>query len=428
MKFDRRNMLGLGLLVAGLVVGYVGGVVTVRTGVVQPEQKAMFATQHHASVEPQPQSQVEKISYNSEGGTIHGDQQEVASAGHSSSSDVPAQNYSLTSFEPDTFHDMLLDQDLLRRWAGFSCLVNDLNGAEIGRAMEVMDQFPTVYALDSERELLLHAWAQRDADSALAYVQSLEDFGQRQRGLVQVLSGWATIAPHDAMAWASEFSEVEDSRYKVAVVRGMARQDPHEAARYMEVMPSGPNRLKAAELLVQRFAQDGVGILQDWVSGVEDTGLRKDLVRLAVKEIAPYDTDRAVAWVASLTGHAEQEAAANALAMTWAQKAPEKAIDWAIGLKQDDVKEKAMALVVEGWATSDPVAAGEWLMDHFDHVNLDKSIVRFAYRFQRSDPELAMSWAEAIQDVALRDKTLGNLIQIWSAADPESADQYFESL
>jgi ABC-type branched-subunit amino acid transport system substrate-binding protein len=122
---------------------------------------------------------------------------------------------------------------------GSSPLARSLAMSKLLESLSTENALSVMAALEENRadgddwELLRYAWASIDPEGALADALSLE--GRRQRdALEDTITGWTSKSPDDAMAWVNALEDAGDrERNRNRLMEGMADHDIGNATTYV---------------------------------------------------------------------------------------------------------------------------------------------------------------------------------------------------
>ncbi len=249
-----------------------------------------------------------------------------------------------------------------------------------------------------EEQLLLARYAEVDPETALTYVEALDD-SKRELGVMTVLSSWASQDPEMASAYVEENLDdfgILDQRQadSAGVLAGeWARSDPEVALDWAESLPEEVRGEVQERIMAQLVAEDPAQALAA-LDGMPPGYERREMLESVVGQWAHGDPAAAAAWVT----------------------------DQAAG------DERLTASLMSSWMQDSPMEASHWLSCLPDSEGRDAAIVAMtASRALLRDPEAATVWSSTIGDQSMRAEVLQSSLNRWFAVDPAAAEAWWQT-
>jgi hypothetical protein len=170
------------------------------------------------------------------------------------------------------------------------------------------------------------AWGRNDPSGALVEASRLTG-GDRGAAMNSLVNAWAGKDPIGVLEWAlggaNGFDEAKDAAIQSGI-RGIARVDPDDASRRINVVPSAL-QASATSALVEVWSEVDAEAAADWLSAKP----RGPLI----------------------------DGAAGRLALSLAKEDPEMAMEWALAISAPESRQQTAREVARQWRERDPVSA-----------------------------------------------------------------------
>ncbi len=240
-----------------------------------------------------------------------------------------------------------------------------LQAADLPLMMTMLDEtqtFADAFRRRSLRTLVMEQMARTDPAGAWALLEKWEKGSYRN----QFLQAWAQVDAEGALAWA-EGQGKDGVNFAKEIVNGLV---PDNMAVFLKILPSlKPDQIStervgtAFRLLAADDPAAAVRLL-DSLGG----GAKQNTATSALGEgWARRDAKAAYAWAKDLTDPAQRESALRGVFRAWAETDPKGTAAKLDELTKDTDMAKAAAgespvrAVVRAWAAQDPKAAAAWL-------------------------------------------------------------------
>lgn len=236
-------------------------------------------------------------------------------------------------------------------------------------------------------------WAEKDADAALRWLNSLKPDTARDAAMIEVMG---TIADRDAVRALRMLKDIADPTLaadaRVAVFehmsveaasdmieRGEIRADMQREMtalarhnlmagsfdvnqRTMQMLPSGPVRDAFALVLAETQTSAGtfdrsMGVITQMSPGPE----RWDAMRDLGSSRAHHSVADTTSWLATLPAGFGRDAAIEGFASHVAEKDPKLATEWSSSVGDPIFRQRTMQDAYKAWASRDPAASAAWL-------------------------------------------------------------------
>ena len=314
----------------------------------------------------------------------------------------------------------LNDSDPIRKNASIAQMLVELTP---GNASEMLAAFESSSSgRDNDRLFndFLYAWARVSGEEAIKYAMDPESPRRTRGDEMMAISGWAASDPNSAMSYVEQVENAETRQWMhLGVTKEMIKNDLDGAIAYseknMKSRARGEQMDRIADALLEQRGEQG---LIDWVNGIDHTVKENDMlsykqyaVRQSVDKIARNDREKAIEFIASKA----QEPYVDSNTLERASRYVSRTsiadeVQWLADLPPE-VKGQRHALGerFEEFIKEDFSGAGEWLASQPLGPAYDEAIQDYAMSAAKENPEAALAWVDRISDERIRNYTLGRL-------------------
>jgi hypothetical protein len=283
---------------------------------------------------------------------------------------------------------------------------------------------------DELLQMALSEWTARDASAARAWIDHLDDRGQKAGAL---RGYFATLAARDPMRALQEMERMpeneRDQRSYVAIFRAWSSKDPRAAAQTAANFPATNEngRRQLLETVTQVWAQQSPRETVAWALQLSDPQEQANLVRNVLGGWIQRETDAAVSQLLSLPPAIRDEVAHDVVESV-ARKDPDDALRIADRLPPGRGREQALATVAVNWAGRDPIAAADFARNLSEEAATDAWPKIARSWVQRGEPSAPAQWVAQLPEGAARSGAARNLMDRWAKIEPVAAAQWLQQL
>ena len=314
----------------------------------------------------------------------------------------------------------LNDFDPIRRNATISQMLLELTPANASEMLAAFENSPGGRENDRHFNDFLYAWARVSGEDALKYAMDPESPKRTRGDEMTAISGWAASDPNSAMSYVENVENPETRQWMhLGVTKEMIKNDLDGAIAYseknMKSRARGEQMDRIADALVEQRGEQG---LIDWINGIDHTVKENDMlsykthaIRQSVERIARNDREKAIQFIAD---NAQQpfvdsdtlERTSRYVSRTSIADEVQWLADLPEGIKG---QRHALGERFEEFIKEDFAGAGEWLAGQTLGPAYDEAIQDYAMSAAKDNPEAALAWVDRISDERLRNYTLGRL-------------------
>ena len=266
----------------------------------------------------------------------------------------------------------------------------------------------------------LYAWARVSGEDALKYAMDPESPKRTRGDEMTAISGWAASDPNSAMSYVENVENPETRQWMhLGVTKEMIKNDLDGAIAYseknMKSRARGEQMDRIADALIEQRGEQG---LIDWINGIDHTVKENDMlsykthaIRQSVERIARNDREKAIQFIAD--NAQEPFVDSDTLERTSryvSRTSIADEVQWLADLPEGIKGQRhALGERFEEFIKEDFSGAGEWLAGQTLGPAYDEAIQDYAMSAAKDNPEAALAWVDRISDERLRNYTLGRL-------------------
>ena len=239
----------------------------------------------------------------------------------------------------------------------------------------------------------------------------------------------------------------------------LAQRDPQAAYDRAALMPPGPDRQQAVQMIVRMFVDRDANAALAWARALRPP--EPGAVAWVLSGIAAKDPLRALDLAAGVDMPVEQMQAMQLVVASAASRDPGLApalLDRVLGLANDSQRQRLAQSILYSWASNDPVRAADWAIanaerlpptavlsvaTHYANKDLDGAAAYIARMpsqirgtwlrgvasvYTNTNPRAALSWVQQFRGGSEYDDVALAVIAAAARSDPEAAARATESL
>ena len=250
---------------------------------------------------------------------------------------------------------------------------------------------------------VISIWSATDFKSALAYVQSLPPSAS-QDGLISLVLSRAAFKENSFKGAIAIMQSLPEGRTKDLAASGISNsmsqapttaepqaamdiatgigdsemrinaqanvllrwfeRDRVAAMQCMQSLPVGPTRDLASMYIARDLSMRKIEDLPaavNMASGIGDTKMRTDTLKIAVRFWYRNDPAAAIQWMQSLPVGPSKDSAVSGISLGKSYSDPQAGMNMASEIADSDIRTEAQKNVVEEWSWRDPAAATQWI-------------------------------------------------------------------
>jgi hypothetical protein len=277
----------------------------------------------------------------------------------------------------------------------------------------------------------VRAWADLDADAALAGVVGWRDDPRVRWGLEEIAHGRAVDGDVDAardLVRTRAEGQRRDAAATGLVAGWAAVGDLDAAGAYVTEMPDGgrwdwPLDAFVRALMLRRGDQAATDWVDDLPDDVEASVVR-NAFRLVLRFVTIGDPLVGKQWYEARSSLPRAAGARGILAAEWLEHDASAAATWLLSQPDDLESRQALSAGVQRWLELDPDAAEHWLQSHPDDPIAQAGVRPLVRHLAAERPLDAIAWIERLPDSNMRERNLVDVLRMWQLSDSESANAW----
>ncbi len=273
-----------------------------------------------------------------------------------------------------------------------------------------------------EYSLLLTAWTQADAVSALSYAKENTNGGFAQDTM---LTSWASTDPEAAIRWAHSNHEGDGPNpYLPGIIRGLAQSDPARATELLASLPRSVERGRGLDFVLPHLLEQGAIATRAWIAALTDDALKNGAMERVAEKLADSDPAGTASWLVANPGEAANRRMDDVYGV-WADQDQLAALNSFRALPAGDTRSNALRGVISSVASMDPKAAVSLLNRYPNDVN-DRVVQSVVWHSFGTDPATAAIQIARIGDEQQREQMYRRTLDAWFDRDPASAQAWIQ--
>jgi len=309
------------------------------------------------------------------------------------------------------------------------------NSEQLETALGQVMEMPASRQRDQIIYEMLARWGALDPQKALAFAENIQSLEMRNRGMGEVLEGWAMADPASALNWLDTNGMQLSARvygdYLEDIIEGYAQNNAASAFQYVMNLPediSSDRRIKQGalrEVIDAMVEQNQISQALDLTLTMEESDMRNRALSEIVDEWAERDPLAAKAFIESMPDDPAYADMQRSLLSEWAEDDPVAAAEWLSSLDPETSDQARLATsLVANWTRYDMEAAANWLNSLPASPELDRAVGIYSMRAAQDDPEIALGWAKSVNDDRQRERLESRILPLLREQDTEAFEAY----
>ncbi|MEE3176320.1 MAG: hypothetical protein VX269_03105 [Verrucomicrobiota bacterium] len=323
-------------------------------------------------------------------------------------------------FAGNKLKNALADSDPIRRNATISQMLLELTPANVAEMLTAFENSPGGRENDRHFNDFLYAWARVSGEDAIKYAMD-PDSPKRTRGdEMTAISGWAVSDPDSAMRFVDQVENSDTRQWMhLGVTKAMIQNDLDGAIAYSEKNLRGRARGEQMDRIADAVMdQRGEQGLIDWINGIDHTPKENDMlsykrgaIRESLSKIARSDPDKAVQYIMdNVTEPFIDSDSLERISHYISDTSIADEVQWLAELPEEvEGQRHALGERFEDFIKEDFAGAGEWLASQPLGPAYDEAIQDYAFSAAKDNPGAALAWVDRISDERMRNDTLSRL-------------------
>lgn len=213
-----------------------------------------------------------------------------------------------------------------------------------------------------------------------------------------IFQSWMGAHPELALEWIGSQEGVSPSRV-LTLVQRWSEASPADFERYLGRLPPGAWKETVMTAACYQALPDSPVAVIRRARELRSTEQRVGIMESATREWARRDVVAATNWVGRVEDEDLQERLLGALAVGYAEAAPEFAAGWALrALPRGNVLDAAAAEIARVWSTRDPERAAVWVENLPAGGGRQRALGALLNVWMNRDSASALAWINGSRD------------------------------
>jgi hypothetical protein len=275
----------------------------------------------------------------------------------------------------------------------------------------------------SEYAMLLSGWAKIAPLEALDFAtKNTQNPFARQT----ILATWSQKDPAAAIQWARENHKGEGANpFMVGVIRGLAFQDTSMAESLLKEMPRSVERGEGLDALLPALLKQGNESARSWATNITDESLREGAIKRLSDATMDKDPEGTANWLVANPSEATRRNLDDTV-YRMAEKDPSAAMKFFQDMPAGENRSNALRGVVNATASKNPKEAAA-LMDRYSSDVNDRMVQQFVWHSFQEDPQVAVSNIGRLGNEEERNRMYSRTIEWWMQNDQKAAFQWMSN-
>jgi hypothetical protein len=266
----------------------------------------------------------------------------------------------------------------------------------------------------------LHEWARQNPLNAARFIEEIPGGSGRMAG-EYLVAHWATKDPAAALEWALGRAGPNWIGYETSQILGeMARQDPMDALTRWSGATREQQELWAPALAIEWASMDPASA-SAWARERLENGMGTTALVQSTSRWIQGDPSAAASFLRELVPGITDPADQLALVRLWLTAEPTLALDQLLGLVLAENRETFFAEILPTAAPIDPIATRAALAEIRDPGLHRRAASRVGARWGAQAPQEALDWAQTLAPGAEQESVLRSVYQGWAGTSPDAA-------
>ncbi len=275
---------------------------------------------------------------------------------------------------------------------------------------------------------VVSVWAQRDARSAISFMDTLSDERLKEQLIMSVARTYAEQAPGEALQWVFSLNpRLRDNLLRNGnIMFHMARQNPDLALETVNSIESTTLRQQALLSVISTIAMTHPEKAATYLDSIANGDTRTMATMQIAQSWGPRDPDAALAWIDTLNDM-EYRQAVSSIAQSVASRSPDRAAAYLEQIRPEGRAAWIIA-VAGGYAGRDPQQAVAWLSQFKGDEGYSQAISNVAMTVAQRDPLEAVRLVESIPEKQRRNNAMRGIVAQWAQRDPAAATRWTSTI
>ena len=273
-------------------------------------------------------------------------------------------------------------------------------------------------------ELIATQWSRQNPSEAARWVEGLSRQDQA-RYAYRVADAYVAQKPSEALAWALRLAGSPQRYLWSSMLGQMAKYDPDQALQIAQAADSPAQRAQAMGKVLAAIAQTNPSMAMTHLQKMPSGRMRSEILGEVARGVATLSPTAALDWLNDIDDDTMQLEAAQSLGWALSRRNVEAAAQL-VDRVPKEARANWITAVALGYAEFDVEKGFQWVRRYAnDGVDVAS---QFARAVASRNPELAMQLVSGVTDDQERDRLLGGLLRPLAENSPAQAARWAEKV
>ncbi len=325
--------------------------------------------------------------------------------------------------DPETILAMLADPKRDGDWrAVLYTAMQSLAVQNPEKGLALIEDLPSADLKQQALHYLMSQWAGTDPRAAAAAYQSLSNPGLQRMISHTVGEAYARLAPMEALRWAEKLAGRQSELWR-SVMSTIAQTDPHRALELLGDPEPTPHHAELFASILAAMARTDPLAAADYIDALPPGALRRRAAQQALQSWAEQDPEGALAWLLNQPASLQMDMVWS-IAHQFAQGGLQTALGMVDGFDSEVVRDQWISALIGQYAGEAPFEAADWINRFRDNPHYGEWLSTIAQQVAGSDPRAAIDMLAAITNREQYRMALNIVASQWAGYDPAAAARW----
>lgn len=241
-----------------------------------------------------------------------------------------------------------------------------------------------------------------------------------------IAAEWARQDSAGAMAWAQSLEGRDQSEAMKSVFTQAAKDDPSKAAGMLSSITDAEALKDAQKSVAREWGKQNWTDAKSWIAGLP-ADQQAGATAQALRGLADENPSEAALNISAIPEGQDRDDAMESIARQWSREDPAAAAAWVMESGSEGAQKESIGGVMPYWVQSDSTAALSFVNEQPEGTVRDNAATSYVMANRGGDVKENLSLAETIGDDGSRRRAIGITTAGWMQQDPEAATSYLEN-
>ncbi len=178
---------------------------------------------------------------------------------------------------------------------GIKSAIDQVSDSDPAEAARLLGRFSKDH--EAAQSVIANTWGRTDPKAAMEWARQIPDPDERDSALDSVIMSWSRESPEEVAAALPTLPEQKRLPAVMMLVLSWADRDLESAAAWVDSQPRGPLKDGAVQTIASQVAEEDPESAIKWISTISDTALRVEQTEETVRDWLKTDPGTARGWI-----------------------------------------------------------------------------------------------------------------------------------